>query len=58
MTMRGRYFDGATSMAGTRQGVEAQILKENVRAIFTLCYKQSLKLAGFDADKRKQSKQT
>ena len=47
----GQCYDGASPMAGTKQGVEAQILQERVRAIFTCCYEQSLKLGCSDAVK-------
>ena len=62
--MRGQCYDGASSMAGTEQGVEAQILQETSRhhkslqgtiKVFTQSYEQSLKPACSDIEKTLQA---
>lgn len=48
---RGQCYDGASAMAGSRNGVATQILSEEPRALFTHCYGHSLNLAVCDAIK-------
>ena len=45
---RVQCYDGASSMAGSRQGVAHQILDEESRALFTHYYGHSLNLAMCD----------
>ena len=49
---RGQCYDGASNMSGIRNGVAAQLCKEEARAVYTHCYGHSLNLAAADADKR------
>ena len=42
---RGQCYDGASIMAGSRNGVKTQILQEEPHALFTHCYGHSLNLA-------------
>lgn len=49
---RGQCYDGASNMAGIRNGVATQIQKEESRAIFTHCYGHSLNLAASDTVRR------
>lgn len=49
---RGQCYDGASNMAGIRNGVATQIQKEEPRAIFTHCYGHSLNLAVGDMVKK------
>ena len=44
--------DGASNMSGIRNGVAAQLCKEEARAVYTHCYGHSLNLAAADAVKR------
>ena len=53
---RGQCYDGAANMAGLRNGVAAQILRLEPRALYTHCYGHSLNLAMCDTIK--QSKLT
>ena len=50
--LRGQCYDGASSMAGSKRGAAAQLLKEEPRAIFTHCYGHSLNLACSDTVKQ------
>ena len=50
--LRGQCYDGASSMAGYKRGVAAQLLKEEPRAVFTHCYGHSLNLACSDTVKQ------
>ena len=47
----GQCYDGASNMAGSRNGLKTQILQEEPRALFTHCYGHSLNLAVADAIK-------
>lgn len=49
---RGQCYDGASAMAGSKNGVAARILSEEPRALFTHCYGHSLNLAVCDAIKQ------
>ena len=49
---RGQYYDGASNMSGIRNGIAAQLCKEEARAVYTHCYGYSLNLAAADAVKR------
>ena len=49
--VRGQCYDGASNMSGIRNGVAAQINKEEPRAVYTNCYGHSLNLAAADAIK-------
>ena len=42
---RGQCFDGASSMAGCRNGVSTKLLAKERRALYTHCYGHSLNLA-------------
>ena len=42
---RGQCYDGASNMAGSRNGVKTQILREEPHALFAHCYGHSLNLA-------------
>ena len=42
---RGQYYDGASTMKGSKSGVAKQLLDEAARAIYTHCYGHSLNLA-------------
>ncbi len=42
---RGQCYDGAANMSGSRNGVAAQLLAEENRAIYTHCYGHALNLA-------------
>ena len=48
---RGQCYDGARNMSGIRNGVAAQLCKEEARAVYTHCYGHSLNLAAGDAIK-------
>ena len=48
---RGQCFDGASSMAGCRNGVSTKLLAKERRALYTHCYGHSLNLAVQDAVK-------
>lgn len=48
---RGQCYDGASCMSGVRNGVAAQLCKEEARAVYTHCYGHSLNLAAADAIK-------
>lgn len=48
---RGQCYDGGSNMAGSRNGVKAQILEEP-RALFTHCYGHALSLSVGDTVKR------
>lgn len=48
---RGQCYDGASNMSGIRNGVAAQLCKEEARAVYTHCYGHSLNLAAGDAIK-------
>lgn len=48
---RGQCYDGGSNMAGSRNGVKTQILREEPRALFTHCYGHSLNLAVADTIK-------
>ena len=50
--VRGQCYDGASNMSGIRNGVAAQINKEEPRAVYTHCYGHSLNLAAADAIKQ------
>ena len=39
---RGQCYDGASNMSGIRNGVAAQLCKEEPRAVYTHCYGHSL----------------
>ena len=41
---RGQCYDGGSNMAGCKSGAKAQILKQELRALFTHCYGHSLSL--------------
>ena len=49
---RGQCYDGGSNMAGSRNGVKAQILKEEPRAMFTHYYGHALSLSVGDTVKR------
>lgn len=38
---RGQCYDGASNMSGIRNGVAAQLCKEEARAVYTHCYGHS-----------------
>ena len=44
---RGQCYDGARNMKGHISGVSNQLLKKEIRAIYTHCYGHSLNLAQF-----------
>ena len=48
----GQCYDGAANMAGVRNGVATQLLKEEPRATFTHCYGHALNLATSDTVKK------
>ena len=48
---RGQCYDGASNMAGSRNGLKTHILQEEPCALFTHCYGHSLNLAVADAIK-------
>ena len=48
---RGQCFDGASSMAGCRNGVSTKLLAKERQALYTHCYGHSLNLAVQDAVK-------
>jgi len=48
---RGQCYDAAANMSGIRNGVAAQLRKEEARAVYTHCYGHSLNLAAADAIK-------
>lgn len=50
--VRGQCYDGASNMAGIRNGVAKKIRDEEVRAVFTHCYGHSLNLAVSDTIKK------
>ena len=50
--LRGQCYDGASSMAGKRNGVAKQITNLEERAVYTHCYGHSLNLACCDTIKR------
>ena len=45
---RGQCYDGGSNVAGSKNGVKAQILKEEPRALFTHCYRYALSLSVAD----------
>ena len=45
---RGQYYDGGSNMAGSKNGVKAQILREEPQALFTHCYGHALSLSVAD----------
>lgn len=45
---RGQCYDGGSNMAGSKNGVKAQILKQEPRALFTHCYGHALSLSVAD----------
>ena len=47
----GQCYDGASAMSGKRNGVSAEILKENPKAIYIHCYGHAVNLAIQDAVK-------
>lgn len=49
---RGQCYDGGSNMAGSKNGVKAQLLKEEPRALFTHCYGHALSLGVGDTIKR------
>lgn len=49
--VRGKCYDSASSMSGTRSGVAKRIYDEEPRALFTHCYGHALNLAIADAVK-------
>ena len=51
---RGKSYDGASNMSGTRNGVAAQTAREENRALYIHCFGHALNLAV--ADTVKQSK--
>ena len=48
---RGQCYDGANNMAGSKNGVKSQILKQEPRALFTHCYGHALSLSVADTIK-------
>ena len=46
---RGQCYDGASNMAGSRNGVKNQLLMLEPRALFTHCYGHALSLAVGDS---------
>ena len=50
--LRGQCYDGASSMAGKRNGVAKQITNLEERAVYTHCYGHFLNLACCDTIKR------
>ena len=42
---RGQCYDGGSNMAGSKNGVKAQILRDEPRALFTHCYGHALSLS-------------
>ena len=46
---RGQCYDGASTMAGSKNGLKTQILQEEPRALFTHCYGYLLNLTVADA---------
>jgi len=49
---RGPCYDGASNMAGFRNGTAAKFLEEESRAIFLHCYWHALNLAASDSVKQ------
>ena len=49
---RGQCYDGASNMAGSRNGVATQILTREPRALYTHCYGHFLNLAMCDTIKQ------
>ena len=47
---RGQCYGGGSNMAGSKNGVKAQILKEEPRALFTHCYGHALSLSVADTE--------
>ena len=41
---RGQCYDGASNMAGSKNGTATQILKDETRAVYTHCYGHALNL--------------
>jgi len=39
---RGQCYDGGSNMTGSKNGVKAQILRDELRALFTHCYGNAL----------------
>ena len=52
---RGQCYDGASNMAGHRNGVAVQIQSEEKRAVYTHCYRHALNLAIGDTIKRSKN---
>ena len=48
---RGQCYDGGSNMAGSRNGVKSQLLKEEPRALFMHCYGHALSLSIADSVK-------
>ena len=48
---RGQCYDGGSNMAGSKNGVKSQILKQEPRALFTHCYGHALNLSVADTIK-------
>ena len=48
---RGQCYDGGSNMAGSKNGVKAQILRDEPRALFTHCYGHCLSLSVADTVK-------
>jgi hypothetical protein len=48
---RGQCYDGASNMSGSRNGVAAQITREENRALYLHCFTHSLNLAVSDTVK-------
>ena len=47
--LRGKCYDGVSSMKGARSGVAQRIMEEEPRALYTHCYGHSVNLATSDA---------
>lgn len=56
--MRGQGYDGAANMGGVFRGVQALILKEYPKAIYTHCFSHCLNLCLNDASKVQQIRNT
>ena len=52
---RGQCYDGASNMAGSRNGVKCQLLLLEPRALFSHCYGHALSLAVGDSKKHVKS---
>ena len=49
---RGQCYDGASSMSGSKSGVETQIAKEEQQALYLHCFGNALNLAVADSVKK------